>query len=172
MTIQLGNKEEFKQLYLDNYGAMVNFAYSKTNDIELSKEIVQNVFVKFWNNSSNIDIKTSIKSYLFTMVRNSIIDNFRKKERETEYTKSLSENGYVYTDNHEEQDLIELKYHLKKAISTLKEKRRRIFELNKYEGLTYKEIARYLNISERAVEDNIAKAIKEIRNYFSVKKLL
>jgi RNA polymerase sigma-70 factor (ECF subfamily) len=74
--------------------------------------------------------------------------------------------------DHKEEETLELRYHLKKAINSMKEKRRVIFNLNKTEGMTYQEIAEYLNISERAVEDNIAKALIEIREYFIENKLM
>ena len=167
MTVSLKNRDEFKKLYLDTYGVMVNFAYSKTSDWELSKEIVQKTFVKFWNNRENIIIRSSVKSYLFSMVRNNIIDHYRKVERVTDL-ESINKSELQDIDhlNNKDESLIELKYNLKIAISKLKEKRRKIFELSKYEGLTYKEISDYLNISERAVEDNISKAFIQIRKYF------
>ena len=161
------NKEEFKKFYLDNFGALVNYAYTKTKDMELSREIVQNVFVKLWNNRNNIDIKTSLKSYLYSMLRNNIIDHYRKEEKVTsmgDIPGTISH--YIEETGMTEEDVYEFRYNLKKALATLKEKRRKIFELSKFEGLTYSEIADYLKISERTVEDNIAKALKEIRLFF------
>ena len=173
MTIGLDSRGNFKKLYTDMYGPLVNFAYSKTNDWELSKEIVQNTFVRFWNKREDINIRTSVKSYLYSMVRNGIIDHFRKEQKivELEEVKSSSK-IYVEQDEIALQDDFKFKYGLKRAIAGLKEKRRRIFELSKFEGLTYNEIANYLNISERTVEDNIAKAFKEIREYFISNSLI
>ncbi|HHH52036.1 MAG TPA: RNA polymerase sigma-70 factor [Bacteroidetes bacterium] len=172
MTLNVSNREEFKQLYLNTYGVLVNYALSKTNDLELSKEIVQNVFVKFWNNRERININSSIKSYLFSMVRNNIIDHYRKVEKISDLSDARDYKDSTEIDIDKDAEILEFKYNLKKAISQLKEKRRKIFELSKFEGLTYREIADYLKISERSVEDNMAKAIKEIREYFIVKKLI
>lgn len=173
MTKGLENKKSFKKLYNDLYGPLVNYAYSKTKDWELSKEIVQNTFVRFWNRREDINIRTSVKSYLFSMVRNGIIDNYRQ-DKKTVDLEDVKRSNTLYVEQEEVviQDDYILKYNLKKAISNLKEKRRRIFELSKFEGLTYKEISQYLNISERTVEDNIAKSFKEIRNYFIENNLL
>lgn len=167
------NTNNFKDLYSKNYGVLVNFAYSKTKDLELSREIVQNTFVKLWNSRADIEIRTSVESYLFTMVRNGIIDHVRKNEKLVDI-KDFSAFREIEDENpdHKEEETLELKYHLKKAINSLKEKRRVIFNLNKTEGLTYLEIAEYLNISERVVEDNIAKALIEIRHYFIENKLM
>ncbi len=174
MTKGLDSKSSFKKLYTDTYGPLVNFAYSKTNDWELSREIVQNTFVRFWNKRNEINIRTSIKSYLYSMVRNGIIDYYRKNKNTVDL-----EEIYSTTKIYVEQNEISLndedfgfKYDLKRAIANLKEKRRKIFELSKFEGLTYKEIADYLNISERTVEDNIAKAFRDIRKYFISNSLI
>lgn len=167
MTTKKLNKDTFKKLYTDNYGALVNFAYSKTRDWELSKEIVQNVFARFWRGKDTIIIKTSEKNYLFSMVRNGIIDNYRiEKKKENIDDLSNYEKVLVVEDDKTDNNEYEIKYNLKIAIGKLKDRRRQIFELSKYEGLTYKEIAEYLNISERAVEDNISKAFKQIRTHF------
>lgn len=167
------NTDNFEDLYSKNYGVLVNFAFSKTKDLELSREIVQNTFVKLWNSRADIEIRSSIESYLFTMVRNGIIDNVRKNEKIVDIRdfQSLREIEYETSVNEEEESW-ELRYHLKKAINNLKEKRRIIFNLNKTEGLTYQEISEHLNISERVIEDNIAKALKEIRKYFIENKLM
>ncbi len=173
MTKGLENKEGFKTLYKETYGPLVNYAYSKTNDWELSKEIVQNTFVRFWNKRNDINIRTSVKSYLFSMVRNGIIDHYRKEKNIDDFEAiQNNKNLVIEPDEISIQNEYKFKYGLKKALSSLKEKRRRIFELSKFEGLTYKEIAQYLNISERTVEDNIAKAFKEIRNYFYTNNLI
>ncbi len=173
MTKGLENKEGFKKLYKDLYGPLVNYAYSKTKDWELSKEVVQNTFVRFWNKRNDINIRSSVKSYLFSMVRNGIIDHYRKEKNTVDLEEIQNSRSLIIEqDEISIQNDYKFKYGLKKAISTLKEKRRRIFVLSKFEGLTYKEIADYLNISERTVEDNIAKAFKEIRNYFYSNNLI
>ena len=167
MTIKRLDKAEFKKLYTETYGAMVNFAYSKTNDWDISKEIVQGVFTKFWTKRNEIDIKTSQKSYLFSMVRNSIYDYYRSEKRKSNLDEFKDIDGLIVEENNDSEQIeYELKYNLKVAIERLKDKRKQIFELSKNEGLTYKEISDYLNISERTVEDNISKALKQIREYF------
>ncbi len=165
MSIVIGNKEDFKILYGRMYGPLVNFCYSKTKDWELSQEIVQNTFVKLWSNRAKIDITTSVKSYLYSMVRNGIIDNYRKNDKTVDLEDGAISNIPEQYDSENGGLDFELSYHIKKSLDIMKEKRRKIFELSRYEGLTYKEIADYLNISERSVEDNISKAFIQIRDY-------
>lgn len=164
---------KFKEMYHRMYPLMVNFAFGKTKDMELSQELVQITFVKLWNSRNSIEINSSIENYLYSMVRNNIIDNLRKNGKFVQLKEAGDINNLMIEENQNNEDEeIELKYNLKKAISSLKDKRRKIFELNKFEGLTYQEIADYLRISERVVEDNISKALKEIKTYFVENNLL
>lgn len=162
MIPQLRSKADFKNFYTEYFSIMVNFAFSKTKDWELAREIVQHTFVKLWTRREETDIKSSIKSYLFMMVRNAIIDHYRYNERFAD-TETLPEKATDESDNRQEEDLIIIRHAIKMALSQMKEQRRKIFELSKFEGLTYAEIANYLNVSERTVEDNMAKALVKIR---------
>jgi RNA polymerase sigma-70 factor (ECF subfamily) len=162
MIPQLKSKADFKDFYTEYFSIMVNFAFSKTKDWELSREIVQNTFVKLWTRRKDTEIKSSLKSYLFMMVRNAIIDHYRYNERFAD-TEQLPERASDDSNDRQEEDLIIIRHAIKMALSQMKEQRRKIFELSKFEGLTYAEIANYLNISERTVEDNMAKALVKIR---------
>ena len=169
----LNSANKFKELYHETYSLMVNFAYSKTKDFDLSEEIVQNVYVKLWNSRKKIEIKTSLESYLYSMVKNGIIDHVRKNKRIVDLNAHKNLDNIPDYDNlFIEDNEIEFKINLHRALKHLKEKRRLIFTMNKIEGLTYKEIAEYLKISERVVEDNISKAMKEIKLYFTENNLL
>lgn len=163
MSPELRDKTTFKKLYQEYYVILMNFAFSKTRDIELSKEIVQNTFVKIWTRREKLNISTSIKSYLFMMVRNSIIDHFNRNQRITDLDHLPIKMERPLWENNGEDNLVLLRTVIKKALEEMKPKRRLIFELSKYEGLSYSEIAAYLGISERSVEDNMAKALVHIR---------
>ncbi len=154
------------------YGPLVNFCHSKTRDWELSQEIVQNTFVKLWSSRNKVKINTSIKSYLYSMVRNNIIDHYRKSEKIVDVESDVIYNIPEKYDSEDGGLDFEMAYHVKKSLATMKDKRRKIFELSRYEGLTYKEIADYMGISERSVEDNIAKAFLQIRDYLKKNNVL
>ncbi len=170
MSPELKNKAEFKAFYAEHYNLLVNYAYTKTRDWELSNEIVQNVFVKIWIRRNETEIKVSLKNYIFTMVKNAISDHYRRSAKLTdlELIEALPDDGNE-TENNQQKELI-IRVAIKEALNSLKPKRREIFELSKFEGLTYAEIAKYINISERAVEDNIAKAVLQIREILIRKK--
>ncbi|HAQ37055.1 MAG TPA: sigma-70 family RNA polymerase sigma factor [Saprospiraceae bacterium] len=170
MPPELTNKAVFKAFYAENYNLLVNYAYTKTKDWELSNEIVQNVFVKIWMRRDDTDIKVSLRNYLFTMVKNAISDHYRRTSKITDLEQvdgqAVEDNEY---DLNVQKDLA-IRLAIKEALESLKPKRKQIFELSKFEGLTYAEIAKYINISERAVEDNVAKAVIQIREILNKKK--
>ena len=160
---QIQRTEEFNELYRTYYGMLVNFAYSGCRDWELSREVVQHCFVRLWERKDELEINRSIRSYLFTMVKNALIDHYKRQEKLTNLSEWNEDTEARSVLSFDEEDILAIRYAIKKALNGMKEKRRSIFEMSRFEGLTYSEIASYLGISERAVEDNMAKALEEIR---------
>ncbi len=91
-----------------------------------------------------------------------MIDYIRKSKRNLEIKNQTIE-GEISTEESQNISNLMIREAIEKACLTLKPKNREIFFLNKFEGLTYEEIANHLNISKRAVEDNIARALKLLR---------
>ena len=129
-------------------------------DWDASKDIVQSTFLKVWKNWTTFQGANSQKQYLFRAVKNTLIDYVKKEKRI-----DISEAGHSELNKEEEDklDSFMIKSEILKSLNKMKPKKRKIFLLNKVEGLTYPEIAQFLGISERTVEDNMAKAIKALR---------
>lgn len=144
---------------------LCNFVNRYLNNWENSREIVQNTFVKIWQNKDKIEIKTTVKSYLFQASKNNMIDFIRKSKKEVELSEGIISTIEVNNVSETHLDSTIIKSAILKGLKTLKPKNRQIFELNKLEGLTYKEIADHLDISERAVEDNMSRAFKKLKLY-------
>lgn len=155
--------EEFEVLFKQYFNPLTNFAYKYLNNWEDAKEVVQDTFAKVWNTRHNINVHTSIQSYLYQATKNSVIDFVRKtkKHSRTEDDTNLSEEAIPENSSSLKPYLI--KQAILEAMEQLKPKNKEIFRLNKMEGLTYKEIAAHLNISERSVEDNISRALKILK---------
>ena len=126
---------------------------------------MQNTFAKIWQNKDKIEVKTTVKSYLFQASKNNMIDFIRQSKKEVELSDVVI--SKIEIDNIQEASLDDsiIKRAILQGLKTLKPKNRKIFELNKFEGLTYKEIAVHLEISERAVEDNMSRALKSLKTY-------
>lgn len=168
-NIKEGNKNALKELMDIYYVQLVYFAFNILNSREDAEEIVQDVFITMWNDREKIDVKYSIKSYLYTSVKNRVINYTKSKfSRIKKSEEKLSDNiEIIYEETGIEAK--ELKVIIKNAIVNLPEKCRLIFCLSRNTGLTYKEIASELNISVNTVENHMVLALKRIREYIKLR---
>lgn len=127
-----------------------------------AKDIVQDVFVKFWNDREKLDIRTSIRSYLFVSVRNRCLDVLRKKNRSLQL-KEISEGQDVADESFETYILSELESLFNQSLDKLPERCREVFELSRLQGLKNREIAEKLSLSEKTVENQMTKALRVLR---------
>ncbi len=163
--IKLGDEQAFELLFRKYYVRLCAFANKFLNEPEDSKEIVQDVFAKIWEGRNDIDPEDSLKSYVFKIAQNLSINKLRRNKVESKYTEILK---LVYIENHEfsahESFLAkELEENIAHSIGNLPVECRKVFELSRYEGLKYKEIADTLNISVKTVEAQMSKALKFLR---------
>lgn len=156
-------KADFEHTFKEYFEPLCNFINRYINNWEDSREIVQNTFFKIWQNREKIVVKTTTKNYLFQAVKNTMIDHVRRSKKIVELSDNIKEKLESSAIDSEAVDASLIKKSIIRGLSHLKPKNRKIFELNKFEGLTYKEIAEHLQISERSVEDNMARALKSLR---------
>ena len=140
------------------------FSRKILGDEEDAREVVQKVFLALWEKREEMDLSTSLKSYLFTSVHNRSLNVIRdrKKFSDEEVPEVVGE-----WDVSAQIESMELEKKIGEAISGLPEKCREIFELNRFEGLKYGEIADHLGISVKTVENQMSKALKVLREQLS-----
>jgi RNA polymerase sigma-70 factor (family 1) len=151
----------FRQVFDDYYKSVRNYIYYLSSDIELSEDLVQDVFLKLWEKQNNIEEKT-VKSLLFTIARNLYYNHHKRKTLSFKFTNSYIEK--VETESPE--FLLEMKefdQRLQHAIGKLPEKCRVYFLLNRIDGLKYNEISVVMKVSEKAVEKQISKALRLLK---------
>ena len=170
MVILFQNIEDFKAYFKLHYNGLVNFIYSRyLQDWDESRDVVQATFMKVWNNRDKIDISVSPKSYLYQAAKNTALDHIRKYKSRINVTleEDLSRIDRVEEEVSQDAIAYDMRVKIRQALEVLKPKTRQIFELNKFEGLTYEEIANYMNISKRTVESNMARALVLLRTEIS-----
>tara|TARA_B110000495_G_C23036656_1_gene619388 strand:- start:477 stop:1052 length:576 start_codon:yes stop_codon:yes gene_type:complete len=154
-----GDNNAYTLLMNDYYKNLCGYANLFTKDPSKSEDIVQNVFVKIWIYRKKIDPNIPIKKYLYKSVYNEFIDQYRKNKPvislEEKYLKVIDT---IIDDN--SLDIEKLMMNVNREIDKLPEKCKRVFILNKKEGLTHNEIAEYLQISTKTVESHITRAFK------------
>ena len=135
------------------------------HDLNLAEEVVQNLFIDFWNKRETLIINTSLKSYLYKATINKSIDFIRKRKSHLRHI-SFPENIIepASSINIEAQiEAMELEEALTLAINNLPAKCQTIFKMSRWEGMTYGQIATQLNVSQKAVEKQMSKALMLLR---------
>ena len=159
-----GNKEAFEIIY-DRYWLMlIRHANHMLNDEEEAKDVVQEVFTKLWATKYNIELDTNLPGFLYTAVRNSILNQFAHKNVQDKYLESIlkfAEEGETITDHLvREKQFAQL---IEKEISGLSPKMRTVFKLSREEYLSHREIAEKLNLSEQTVSKHVTNALRTLR---------
>lgn len=157
-----GDKVAYEQLFKTHYNSLCRFAFSFIKDKDDAEDIVQELFVKLWSNSSKLEINTSIKAYLFRSVRNTCMNYLKHEKVKNLYFQngSSTQVSEEYTDHLANEELSHL---IHASIEELPEKRKEIFLLSRSEGLKYAEIAKQLSISIKTVETQMGLALKFLR---------
>lgn len=153
----------FKYIYDQYWHKMYLTALKKTQSNEVSEEIVQEIFTKLWERRQVVVIE-NLETYLFTALKYSVISYIRTvlKTRQNDFIETHTDTLTTHIEENP-QSTWDLQTALEEALSYLPEKTRLIFEMSRYEELPHREIARQLDISEKAVEYHITQALKLLR---------
>lgn len=163
--IDKGDHIAFSRLFDDYYEVLCFFANKYISDLDLSRSLVQQVFVDLWTKRGKLSVKHSPKSYLFNAVKNRSIDYLRKKNTNVPIT--ASHENVHQAPFHDLLQEAELNKKINDSINALPEKCRSVFLLCRFEGLKYIEIAEKLDISIKTVEMQMGIAMKKLRKNLS-----
>ncbi|WP_205764417.1 RNA polymerase sigma factor [Arenibacter sp. 6A1] len=161
--IREGDKQTYRLLFENYYKVLILYATSLTKNEPKAEDLVQNVFVNLWTKRNTLEIRSSIKSYLYKSVYNLFINDYRKHLRNENVLDKIHYEVLQQSIEEEEHSIKSKLEWLNKEINALPPKSKKIFIMNKKRGLTYKEISKILNISENTVESHIGRALKRIR---------
>ncbi len=162
-----GDQNALEEIFRVHYDGLFKFTLGLTHSRDDVEDLLQDIFVRIWLNREKWSPKGSIKAYLFKAARNQAI-NFTKAKAargsiDIESEEALPTANIARGDPAEEIDRSELCVTIEKAIAKLPEKCRLVFELKRREGLSYSEIADILSISEKTVENQVARALRHLR---------
>jgi len=164
----LCNDKTFAKVFNDYAKDLKRFLFFKYNNLESAEDVMQDAFIKLWNNCKNVPLEKA-KSFLFT-VANNLFLNIKKHE------KVVRKNNFRHlkhtTNETPEFLLIEEEYYQKveRAINGLTTKQKEVFLMSRIEKMKYKEIAIKLNISVKAVEKRMHLALLQMKEKINFKK--
>lgn len=162
-SLQAGRSQGLDGLFHKYYTMLVSFAIRFTRDEDAARDVVQEVYFRLWKNRDRIHISSSAKSYLFRAVRNQALNHLRDQPdweplQDHDRTIPVAEPFLTEEDDSQKQRIME-------AVGKLPPRARTVFELSRFEGLTYPEIADFMGISEKTVENQMRIALFKLREW-------
>lgn len=166
LRIQQDDKLAFFYLYNRYYKRLFGFILKYIKQEHDAEEIVQEVFIKIWEERKNIDIDSSFEAYLFTIAYNKTISMLRKRVSEQKYLQYLKtiQSPDKAANLIDEIYYSDLKEKVKDLFNELTPQQQKIYKLSREEGIPHKEIAKRLNISENTVKKHITNILSYFRN--------
>jgi len=157
------DKNAFEQLFKSHFVHLCNFATQYVSDLDTARDITQKVFIQLWEKREQIDTKQSIRSYLFTAVKNRSLNHIRDHKKYRSRVLDIDIHDIDISFEEDQIAVSELQHKIEKALDNLPEKCRQVFEMSRYENKKYQEIATELDISKKTVEAHMSRALRSLR---------
>jgi len=161
--IKLSSADAFKTAFELYQEGIFNFVHYKLGNVAATEDIVQDVFIKLWENRHQIKEDRSLKSYLFTIANNLALNYIRHAKIVMKFQQEFSEESSLQESPQAALEKKEAHEKLLTCIAALPEKQRIVFMMSRIEQLSYQEIAERLDISIKTVESHIGNALKTLR---------
>lgn len=155
--------KDFEECFNEYYVPVLRYCSTIVDDLADAKDIVQQVFIKLWEQWDTIHITVSARAYLYKSVHNAGLNFLKHEKVKQEYVKEAIRKDRAKIDM-AGMDEKELQEKIDSAISKLPKQCERIFRLSRVDKLKYREIAATLNISEKTVENQMGKALSLLRS--------
>lgn len=171
--IRAGDVQGFEELYHQFAPSLLRVAYARLRSREIAEDVVQEVFLSLWQHRENWVLRKSLRSYIFTMLRNQIVQYQRHMQAREWRLRRVAEAdgmleaipGSASTDHDVREN--ELAAAIERAIGQLSPRNRETFYLIRRDGLSYVEAAEALGISVKGVEMNMVRALAALRKELS-----
>ncbi|MGO4291070.1 sigma-70 family RNA polymerase sigma factor [Chitinophaga sp. RAB17] len=168
-ALKQGNLLVFNEVYYSCHKRIYYFILQKTKSSFIAEEVAQLTFIKCWNYRESLADDLDIQVQLFRIARTTLIDFLRK---ETVYKEKVIHVIERYTlpadDLWGKLAEKELQHKLAHALEEMPPMRRKVFEMSRFKGMSYQQIAHELSLSSRTVESHIFQAIKQIKHYLGI----
>lgn len=163
--LSAASKHEFEQLFKEHFKSLYAYAFTILKNEAVAEETVQNVFYKVWEKRVPDTIQTSLKAYLYKAVYHESLNHLKHQKIKAQYHLHVMHRFTTHTEQAASRKVMvkELEERLRHALNALPRQCRTIFQMSRFEGLKYQEIADELGISVKTVENQMGKALKQLR---------
>jgi RNA polymerase sigma-70 factor (ECF subfamily) len=170
-NLRKGDSKAFESVFKFWYEPLVNFADEYISDLESARNIVQTIFMKLWEKHELVDPTSNLKSYLYMAARNACLSHIRHMKVENAYFQKALKNSEDLQLNYEaleelnidQIDFQKLETIIQETIDSLPERCREVFLMSRLHDMKNREIAEKLDITVKAVEANITRALTKLR---------
>jgi RNA polymerase sigma-70 factor (ECF subfamily) len=162
--IRKGDIGQFESLFRSSYASLVKYAGTLIRDQDTAEEIVQDLFVRLWQEKDKIKIESSLNGYLFRSVHNRCLHYIEHRKVVERHAEEMS--AAIHDTTEDPSEILhyrELQARIARILEKLPERCGTIFCLSRFEGLKYSEIAERLSVSVKTVEASMGRALKEFR---------
>lgn len=156
--IRESDAEAFKMLFYRYYEPVLGFVLRRMGDAAKAEDVVQDAFARLWEARSRVNDDGTIRAYLYRLASNRMIDHFRSDEVRRDYA-AQADGGVALPV----AEFFAVEEDVRKAIDALPDSVRTTFVLSRYDELSYREIAKLLNVSVKTVEKRMSQALRSLR---------
>ena len=173
-ALKEGSREAFTMLYNLYADRLYSFALVQTKSKQMAEDVVQDTFLKLWNNRTNLNCYGNVQDLVFTMARNLIIDAFRRQVANIDIEAYFKLHEALPSTASPEESLYfnETKEHLEQAKAKLSNKECKIYEMSREQDMPIKKIAQTLNLSPQTVKNYLTSTLKVFRSQLRREQLL
>jgi RNA polymerase sigma-70 factor (family 1) len=158
------DEQSFRQIYLNYWDQVYAVCYHNLNDSEVAKGMVQEIFKSLWERKDELEITTSVERYLVRSAKFKVFEYIRNTTSRREHNEKAFSNHCNHTNCTENEVMYNsLKDKVDILVDTLPCQCRNVYTMSREQGLSNKEIASSLLISERAVEYHISRALSTLK---------
>jgi RNA polymerase sigma factor (sigma-70 family) len=167
-----GDKDSFKNIYFKYFHNLYEYGMRISGDKEIVKDTIHDLFVKLWNNKSNLGDVTALRAYLIVALRSTLYNNLQKISRKP--VEQLSENTpfemvfSVESDYIKKESALADNQKLKEALELLTPRQKEVIYLRYFEEMEYAEIAAIMNITVKGVYKLTARALETLRQILNI----
>ena len=169
-SVRSGDRHALDAIYAAHGEPLVRFIHKKVGDVELAQDILHDLFLNIWSRFETWEVHGDLRTYLFSAARNHVWSHYAKQRVRRSHAEDERRTAPRHSDPVAAAaiDADNLKAAVALWIAELPDRRREVFELSRYEYLTYQEIADRLGISIKTVETQMSRALRHLRDRLEV----
>ncbi|MCM5527729.1 RNA polymerase sigma factor [Parasegetibacter sp. NRK P23] len=162
LQLKRGDENALDVIYRKYWEGLFFYSYHLLKDKHACEDVIQDLFVRLWENREQLDVRLSLKAYLYASCRYALYKLIRKEQVREDIFDAIYERLHTETayGNLEHKELVQ---QINVIVNGLPPKCREVYELSRKENLSYKEIGERLGISVKTVENHINRALKELK---------